>query len=294
MTAGTVASLVRAGTAGLAAHRAAELLRDALADHAPGGPDRWLRVNHRGAEVTLLEGPTAALSAAAGVLAVDSRWRAAGLLAAVGAGGFGAVDDLGEAEGDRTAGTKGLRGHLSALRSGRVTTGALKVAGIGAVGLTAAALTVARPTRAAALPGAALDVVVGGALVAGTANLLNLFDLRPGRALKVAGAMSLALSTGRPGSTGAAAARPLAAAVLGASVAALPDDLAGRSMLGDTGANALGALLGVTALARWGRPGRTAALAGVVALTLASERISFSRVIEANPLLRELDRLGRP
>ncbi|MGI4895100.1 MAG: hypothetical protein ACRYF3_08315, partial [Janthinobacterium lividum] len=67
-----------------------------------------------------------------------------------------------------------------------------------------------------------------------------------------------------------------------------------RSMLGDTGANALGALLGVAALARWRRPGRAAALAVVLGLTLASERISFSRAIEAVPLLRELDRLGRP
>ncbi|GAA0288573.1 hypothetical protein GCM10009528_01490 [Kineococcus aurantiacus] len=88
--------------------------------------------------------------------------------------------------------------------------------------------------------------------------------------------------------------RPLAGAVVRACAAVLPDDLAGRSMLGDTGANALGAVLGVAALARWHRRGRVGALAAVVALTLASEKVSFSRVIEAQPLLRELDRLGRP
>ncbi|NAZ78215.1 hypothetical protein GTQ99_22795, partial [Kineococcus sp. T13] len=125
-------------------------------------------------------------------------------------------------------------------------------------------------------------------------NLLNLFDLRPGRAAKVALVAAASLAVGAPGSRGAAAARPPAAGVAGACAAVLPADLAGRSMLGDTGANALGALLGVCALARWGRTGRGAALAVVLALTLASERISFSRVIEAVPLLRELDRLGRP
>jgi hypothetical protein len=108
--------------------------------------------------------------------------------------------------------------------------------------------------------------------------------------VKVAAVTALSLSAG----PGAGDARPLAGAVLGTSAAVLGDDLAGRSMLGDTGANALGAVVGVAALARWDRTGRAVALGVVVALTLASEKVSFSRLIEAQPLLRELDRLGRP
>ena len=39
--------------------------------------------------------------------------------------------------------------------------------------------------------------------------------------------------------------------------------------------------------------GVAGAAALIAALTLASEKVSFTRVIEATPGLRELDRLGR-
>jgi hypothetical protein len=85
----------------------------------------------------------------------------------------------------------------------------------------------------------------------------------------------------------------LVAGPLGATLAVLPADLGERVMLGDAGANPLGALLGLR-LASVPRRGRRAALlAAVVALNLASERVSFTMVIEATPGLRELDRLGR-
>ena len=64
-------------------------------------------------------------------------------------------------------------------------------------------------------------------------------------------------------------------------------------MLGDCGANAVGALLGLRLARLPGRSSRSGLLAAVAALTLASEKVSFTRVIEATPGLRELDRLGR-
>ena len=64
-------------------------------------------------------------------------------------------------------------------------------------------------------------------------------------------------------------------------------------MLGDTGANALGATLGVAVVAGTGLAGRGLALAVLAALTLASEKVSFSRVIDATPALRWADQLGR-
>ncbi len=132
-----------------------------------------------------------------------------------------------------------------------------------------------------------VDVASSGALIAGTANLVNLLDLRPGRALKVVAALGAVttLAGGEPGALGAAA--------TGSALAALPADLGERAMLGDTGANAAGALLGVALAARLERPARLLALAGVTALTLASERVSFTAVIERTPVLDALDRLGR-
>jgi hypothetical protein len=113
---------------------------------------------------------------------------------------------------------------------------------------------------------------------------MNLFDLRPGRAVKVALIAGGPLAAAR----GAPAAGPLAAAG-----ALLPDDLGERSMLGDAGANALGAMLGAAAATSLSRPARLAALGAVAGLTGASEYVSFTTVIERTGPLRWLDMLGR-
>ena len=88
-------------------------------------------------------------------------------------------------------------------------------------------------------------------------------------------------------------ARPALAAGLGATLGTVRDDLAGRSMLGDCGANASGALVGQAAVRVLGPRGRAVALAGVTALTLLSERVSFSAVIDSTPPLRRIDAWGR-
>ncbi|OLT53101.1 hypothetical protein [Cellulosimicrobium sp. CUA-896] len=274
----------RAGTTVLAATVSAAAtvaVRRGLGGRPPGGAARWTRTNHRGEPISLLEGPAVAAGLVAGALAGGGgrRARTATALAAAGGGAFGLVDDLAE---DTTTRTKGLRGHLGALARGELTTGGLKVLGIGATSLVAAAL--ARPRRAS-LAVHLMDVAVDGALVAGTANLLNLLDLRPGRALKSAAAVSAPFL--------ASSAAPTTGSVLGAAAAAAPGDLGERDMLGDCGANALGAVLGSQVALAAPRPVRWLALAGVVGLTLASEKVSFSRVIEGNDVLRRVDAWGR-
>jgi len=265
-----VLALGAAGTARLGLAGAAAL------DARPAGAP-WRRTNHAGREVTLLGGPALALAATAGAVAgAPAGTRAAAALVGTVSGLVGGYDDLAGARPEQ-ARDKGLAGHLRALCAGRVSAGAVKVAGIGAAAAAAALLT--RSDRGLA------DAVVTTGLVAGTANLVNLLDLRPGRAAKAA---ALAAAAGLGGPSGALVAGPL-----GASLAVLPADLRERVMLGDCGANAVGALLGLRLAAVPGRPARAGALAAVVGLTLASERVSFTRVIEATPGLRELDRLGR-
>jgi hypothetical protein len=268
-------------SAAIAAAATARLTYSVLRARPPGGDANWGRTNHRGEPITLLEGPAVALGGVAGSLVAggSGRVRLAVAIAGAGAAAFGSYDDL---AGD--GGKRGFRGHLGALRKGELTTGAVKLAGIGATGL-AAAIIAGRPAGSNARPlGSAADVVINAGLIAGGANLLNLFDLRPGRAIKVA---LLAGGLLAP-SAGGAAAAPLAAAA-----ALLPEDLGERSMLGDGGANALGAMLGAAAATSLPRPARIAALGVIVGLTAAIEVVSFSQVIDRTPVLRWADSLGR-
>jgi len=259
--------------------------RGFLDQQAPGGQARWTRTNHRGEPVSMLEGPAIAAGLLAGVAmgAPDTRGAAALLVATASGSAFGIVDDLAE---DTTARRKGLRGHLGALARGEVTTGGLKVLGIGAGSLVAAALATRRKPGTSGV-GHLVDVGTSGALIALSANLVNLLDLRPGRALKAAALVAVPLAAAPGAGAGAAA------GIVGAGYAALDQDLAETDMLGDGGANALGAALGTALVLSSPRPVRFAALAGVAALTVASERISFTKVIASTPVLRELDAWGR-
>lgn len=251
------------------------------------------RTNFRGRPVSLAGGPALAAGATLGAaLGAPSAVAAAAALAAgATAGAVGCYDDIaGNRPEQKTA--KGFAGHLAALRAGRVTSGLIKIVGVGAAGIGAAALLAAdphtrrHPARRGAGPAArTADVLLGAGVVAGTANLVNLLDLRPGRALK-AGTMIAAPLLGGPSGG-------MAAGAVGAGAALLPADLDERIMLGDCGANALGALLGVAVAARTGPVGRAAVLAALAALTAASEKVSFTEVIARTPALRRLDELGR-
>ena len=211
----------------------------------------------------------------------------------------GMADDLFDVGKDR-----GLGGHLRALSEGRVTTGLLKLAVIALMAAWATAPLLIEGTGGAwaARPGV-VAWAAGAVLVAGTTNFVNLLDLRPGRALKVAGglvvlalpalAFSLPAIRGALSPAGWEVAVVVGALALGPMLACLPADLGERSMLGDAGANAAGFVTGLVLAHALSELTLVTAAAAVVALNLMSERLSFSAVIDRSPLLHDLDMIGR-
>lgn len=179
---------------------------------------------------------------------------------------FGLLGFIDDRWGNRSVG--GFRGHLKSLFAGKPTTGGLKLIGGGI-----AALWYVWPLNAEAL--------LGAALIALGANTINLLDLRPGRALFSFAVLLL------PSLRGVTTLWPL---LLGVMIE-WPFDARAKGMLGDTGSNLLGALVGiaaVSALPLWAQAGLLVLL---LALNLAAERVSITATIEKTPWLRALDRL---
>lgn len=291
---------------------------------------QWERTNFHGATVSLRGGVAmagAAVASAAVASALSDQPRAAlgGVVASLGGGLAGYIDDVDQGAHDGGKVAKGLKGHLGALAHGQVTTGVIKIAGIGASALAASALV---GSKATSVSGKVADLALNTVLIAGAANLANLLDLRPGRALKATVLVAAPLSyfscadaktpasgasvtsatasvtsgaSGAPSATpaapasasGASAQRLLASGLNAAAITALVEDLQETTMLGDTGANAAGALLGTSLAANDSWKLRLGTTLGVVGLILASEKVSFSKVIAANPALNWLDQLWR-
>jgi UDP-N-acetylmuramyl pentapeptide phosphotransferase/UDP-N-acetylglucosamine-1-phosphate transferase len=202
--------------------------------------------------------------------------RAATVITLVGFAFLGLLDDL---AGNRQA--RGFRGHVAELFGGRLTTGGAKL--LGGVAVSLVAIGTLRPTSSVS------RLLLDAALVALTANLANLFDLAPGRTAKVALVAGGALIAIRRANADLTA----VAVVLGGVLALLLDDLHERVMLGDTGANAVGAAIGLAVVATCGPGARTIVLVAVLVANLVSEAVSFSRIIDAVPPLRAFDRAGR-
>jgi UDP-N-acetylmuramyl pentapeptide phosphotransferase/UDP-N-acetylglucosamine-1-phosphate transferase len=200
---------------------------------------------------------------------------------ALGVLALGLVDD---AFGERSHGSRpaarGWRGHGAALLRGELSTGLLKAAG--SLGLALFSLSLLGLSDGRWLLAVAVLVLA--------TNALNLLDLRPGRATKAFVLLGLGLSIGAGGprqlwSLGLFVAPALVAGFY---------DLRERAMLGDTGANLLGALAGLWLVLALSTTGQLIALGLLIALTIYGELRSISGFIDRTPGLRHLDSFGRP
>jgi UDP-GlcNAc:undecaprenyl-phosphate GlcNAc-1-phosphate transferase len=178
------------------------------------------------------------------------------------------------------AAPRGWRGHGGAMLRGELSTGVLKAAG--SLGLALLVLSGLGLSHGRYLLAVAVLVL--------STNLFNLLDLRPGRASKIFVLLGAGLTLG------ATDVRPLWSLGLfaGPVLVAGVYDLRERAMLGDTGANLLGALAGWWMVLVLSATGQAIALGLLIAITIYGEFRSISALVEKTPGLRALDSWGRP
>ena len=176
--------------------------------------------------------------------------RAGALVVVLGFALLGLLDDL-----VGSTGARGFNGHFQALVRGELTSGMIKLVGGVAVSIVGASL-INSPKFG--------TLLINAAIIALSANLFNLLDLRPGRSAKAGLAVFVVAAVASAFSTTFVP----TAIVMGAVAALLLDDLHERLMLGDTGANALGAAMGLGLAAEMHGTSRI-----VVLLALLGERV---------------------
>ncbi len=186
----------------------------------------------------------------------------------------GIIDDL---MGNRD--DSGFRGHIGGLLRGRLTTGGFKAVTGGMVGLLISAY----------ISDGILNILINTLLIGMMTNLLNLFDLRPGRALKVYFIIGILLLLS--GITYES--KLIFYMVLGFWLIYLPQDLKARAMLGDAGSNSLGVILGITAALSLSTAYRLVIILLLAGIHIAAEKYSLTKIIKGNIVLDFLDRLGR-
>ncbi|MFC8686197.1 UDP-N-acetylmuramyl pentapeptide phosphotransferase [Brevibacillus porteri] len=186
---------------------------------------------------------------------------------------------------DRDA--KGFRGHFGVLwRERRMTSGMWKL-----IGGTSTAFCLSFFLSNSLSAG-----IVSFGLLALSPNIINLFDLRPARAIKVYwGLLALAVAFGiwTIGASAAMANWIFLMPIFVASMLMFPHDAGGKIMLGDTGSNTLGFAAGFSFVIGTSIYVQASMLVLFLCLQVAAEFCSFSRVIEQVGWLRRLDQWGR-
>ena len=187
---------------------------------------------------------------------------------------LGFIDDM---LGQRD--TLGFKGHFGALFRGQLTTGGLKAMGGGIIALFLAVF----------IGGEWWNIILNTLILALFTNMMNLLDLRPGRAVKgflIFVLVIIIIAMGRMDYL-------LLAPLLGAVLCYFPQDLQARAMMGDAGSNVLGLSLGYLAVTSLSLTARLGFLVFLLAIHVYTEKFSLTKTIENNVLLKTIDQLGR-
>lgn len=185
----------------------------------------------------------------------------------------GILDDI---VGNRDV--SGLKGHFKSLLKGNLTTGGFKALFGGFVGL---AISVAISKNI-------VDICINTLIIALSTNLMNLLDLRPGRAIKVYLVIIITLLSTLVGYP-----KGLVLILLPSVIVYFFDDLKAKAMMGDAGSNVLGISIGILIAIGYARPIRIGWLVFLVFIHILTEKYSLTKIIENNKILNFIDKLGR-
>ncbi len=187
---------------------------------------------------------------------------------------IGILDDL---IGDRDV--SGLKGHFKSLLNGKLTTGGFKAIFGGLVALLISV----------SISNDIIDIGVNTLLIALSTNLMNLLDLRPGRAIKGYLFISVILLLTVP-----IYYDKIVIVILMSNVLAyFKEDLKANAMMGDTGSNVLGISVGIIIAYNFSFTIRLCLLMVLILIHIITEKYSLTKIIKNNKVLNYIDMLGR-
>ena len=186
----------------------------------------------------------------------------------------GLLDDL---IGDKNI--KGFKGHIKSFFRGNLTTGGIK-AGIGFFVALFISVMISKGS---------MELIVNTLIIALFTNLINLFDLRPGRSIKIFILLSIIMLL----TSSIKGYDFLFYSFYGILVIYFPLDLKAKSMMGDVGSNVLGITLGIFCSFTHSLIVKSIYLFLLIIIHILAEKISFSNIIKNNKILNFIDNLGR-
>lgn len=182
----------------------------------------------------------------------------------------------------------GLGGHFRSLLKGNLTTGGFKALFGGFVGLMIS-VTVSRNI---------IEIIVNTLVIALSTNLMNLLDLRPGRAIKVYLVIMIGFFLGAKDGVkdiinSKMEIRNMVMLMFPNVLSYFRSDLKAKSMMGDTGSNVLGISIGIIFVIWFSYKARVLWLLFLIFMHILTEKYSLTKIIENNKFLNKLDKLGR-